>query len=144
MSELNIVEKVLALEKVELLKSLNPDQLARIAGIAEEKTVEAGSVVFDASKVPDALFVVLDGEVELRSPEGIATQAGRSDVLGAWALFDTEPLRITAKAIAPARLLRIGRDEFYDLLSDNMEITASIFATLVRRFRRLVDGGPTK
>ena len=144
MTELNIVEKVLALESVELFASLNPDQLARIAGIAEEKIVEAGAVVFDASKAPDALFVVLEGSVELRSPEGISTQAGRSDVLGAWALFDTDPLRITAKAIAPVRLLRIGRDEFYDLLSDNMEITASIFATLVRRFRRLVDGGSSK
>ena len=36
-------------------------------------------------------------------------------------------------------LLRIGREDFYDLLSDNMEITASIFATLVRRFRKLME-----
>ena len=31
------------------------------------------------------------------------------------------------------------RDDFYDLLSDNMEITASIFSMLVKRFRQLVQ-----
>ena len=42
------------------------------------------------------------------------------------------------------RLLRIGRDDFYDLLSDNMEITASIFTILVRRFRQVLEGGQPK
>ncbi len=36
MSELNLVEKVIALEAVELFKTLTPDQLARIASIATE------------------------------------------------------------------------------------------------------------
>jgi hypothetical protein len=36
MAELNIVEKVIALEGVELLQSLTPEQLSRIASIAKE------------------------------------------------------------------------------------------------------------
>ena len=36
MAELNIVEKVIALEGVDLLKNLSPDQLSRIASIAGE------------------------------------------------------------------------------------------------------------
>ena len=36
MPELNIVEKVIALEGVELLSNLTPDQLARIGSIAQE------------------------------------------------------------------------------------------------------------
>jgi hypothetical protein len=35
--------------------------------------------------------------------------------------------------------LKIARDDFYDLLSDNVEITASVFSTLVKRFRKLVE-----
>jgi CRP-like cAMP-binding protein len=46
---------------------------------------------------------------------------------------------VTAKTVQDTRLLRINRDDFYDLLSDNSEITASIFAQLVRRFRQLVE-----
>lgn len=140
MPELNIVEKVIALEAVDLLKNLKPDQLARIASIAKEAAFVPGAVILDPKKPVDALFVVLDGSVELATAEGVSTRAAQNDVLGAWALFDPEPLNVTATAVEDTRLLRIGRDDFYDLLSDNMEITASIFAMLVKRFRQLVDG----
>ena len=50
-----------------------------------------------------------------------------------------EPMSVTAKTIEDTRVLSIGRDDFYDLLSDNTEITASIFAMLVKRFRQLVE-----
>ena len=65
--------------------------------------------------------------------------ARQNEVLGAWALFDDDPMPVRAKTIEETRLLRIGRDDFYDLLSDNIEITASIFSTLVKRFRKLVE-----
>ncbi len=67
------------------------------------------------------------------------TTARRNDVLGAWALFDSEPMAVTAKTLEDTTLLRIAREDFYDLLSDNMEITAAIFAILVKRFRQLVQ-----
>jgi CRP-like cAMP-binding protein len=59
-------------------------------------------------------------------------------VLGAWALFDSEPMPVTATTTEDTRLLRIGRDDFYELLSDNVEITTAVFSTLVKRFRKLV------
>lgn len=140
MPELNIVEKVIALEAVDLLKNLKPDQLARIATIAREVTCAARDVILDPKRNLDALYVILEGAVEISTGEGVSTRAVRNDVLGAWALFDTEPLNLTATAAEDTRLLRIARDDFYDLLSDNMEITASIFSMLVKRFRQLVDG----
>jgi CRP-like cAMP-binding protein len=144
MPELNIVEKVIALEGVDLLKNLSPDQLSRIASIAGEVHFQPGATILDPTKPLDSLYVILDGTVELSSREGAVTRAGQNDVLGAWALFDPDPLPVTAKAIDDVKLLRIGRDDFYDLLSDNMEITASIFTILVRRFRQVLEGGPSK
>jgi CRP-like cAMP-binding protein len=131
---------VIALEAVELLKNLNPDQLARIASIAKEVSLPPHSKIIEPSTAPDALYIVLDGAIELRGGEGATTIARQNDVIGAWALFDPDPLSVSAVTVEASKLLRIGRDDFYDLLSDNMEITASIFATLVRRFRRMVGG----
>jgi CRP-like cAMP-binding protein len=134
MAGLNIIEKVIALEGVELLRNLTADQLSRIATIAREVQYPPGKVIIEPDKTLDALFVILDGSVEIGP-----TIAKQNDVLGAWALFDTDPMPVTARTIEDTRLLRIGRDEFFDLLSDNMEITASIFSTLVRRFRQLMQ-----
>jgi len=133
MAGLNIVEKVIALEGVELLKNLTPEQLSRIASIAREV-----KVILDPSIPMDALLVVVDGSVELSRDGEVLHTAKQNDVLGAWALFDNDPMPVTAKTVEDTRLLRIGRDDFYDLLSDNAEITAAIFSTLVKRFRKLV------
>ena len=138
-SELNIIEKVIALEGVELLKNLNPDQLARIASIAKEVQFAAGKVILEPGKTLDSLFVILDGTVEISQRGGALVVAKQNEVLGAWALFDPEPMPVTAKTLENTRLLRISRDDFYDLLADNMEITAAIFSMLVRRFRQLVQ-----
>jgi CRP-like cAMP-binding protein len=130
---------VIALEGVDLFQDLEPEQLARIASIAAEVRRSRGHVVLAPSQPLDALFVVLDGTVEL-ARDGVEVHVARqNDVLGAWALFDNEPMPVTATAIEDVRLLRIGRAEFYELLSDHVEITTAIFGTLAKRFRKLVE-----
>lgn len=140
MAELNIVEKVIALEGVELFGSLSPEQLARIATIAREVRYPPQKEIIEPSKPVDALFVIVDGAVELSRKGEALTVARQNEVLGAWALFDeSDPMSVMARTVEDTRLLRIGRDDFYDLLSDNSEITAAIFSTLVKRFRKLVE-----
>lgn len=139
MLERNIVEKVIALEAVELLSSLSPDQLSRIALIAKEVKHPPDKLILQPNQPLEALYVILDGSVEI-SRNGQALHVARQhEVLGSWALFDDSPLPVTATTVEDTALLRISRDDFYDLLSDNMELAASIFSTLVRRFRKLIE-----
>ena len=63
MPELNIVEKVIALEAVELLKNLSPEQLSRIATIAREVKHPPGKTILDPKQPLDALYVIVDGSV---------------------------------------------------------------------------------
>jgi CRP-like cAMP-binding protein len=139
MAELNIVEKVIALEAVDLLRNLNPDQLARIASIAREVKYLPGKIVLEPAQPLDALYVIVDGAVELSRNSEPLHVARQNEVLGAWALFDPDPMPVLARTVEDTRLLRIARDDFFDLLADNMEIAASIMSMLVKRFRRLVE-----
>ncbi len=139
MSELNIVERVIALEGVELLSNLTPEQLLRIASIAQEVKYPPQRLVVQPSEPPDSLYVILDGTVEIARNGETLHVAKQNEVLGAWALFDDAPMPVTAKTLEDTRLLRIRRDDFYDLLSDNVEIMATIFSTLAKRFRKLVE-----
>jgi CRP-like cAMP-binding protein len=139
MAELNLIEKVIALESVDLLRGLSPEQLGRIALIAKEEDHPPERVILKPEQPSDALYVVLDGAVELTRSGAQLHVARQNEVLGAWALFDPEPMPVIARTVEQTKLLRISRDDFFDLLSDNMEITASIFSTLVKRFRKLVE-----
>lgn len=137
--EKNLVEKVIALEAVELLSSLTPDQLARIALIANEVKHPPANLILQPDEPLEALYVILDGAVEISRNGQSLHVAKQNEVLGSWALFDDSPLPVTAKTVEDTVLLRIARDDFYDLLSDNIELAASIFSTLVRRFRKLIE-----
>ena len=140
MPDLNIVEKVIVLEGVELFQGLTPEQLARIGTVAHEVKVPPRKVVLDASKAADSLYIIIEGAVELRRNGEALTVAHRNDVLGAWALFEeSEAMPVSAETVEDTRLLRIGRADFYDLLADHNEITFALFSTLVRRFRKLVE-----
>jgi CRP-like cAMP-binding protein len=139
MPELNLLERVIALEGVDLMSGLEPDQMASIALIATEVRYPPGRVVLEEGKPADAFYVVIDGSVQLtRGPESLET-AGANTVLGVWALWDQDELApFGATAREDSRLLRIGREEFYDLLADNSDITAAILSKLMKRFEKLV------
>lgn len=137
MAELNLIEKVLALEAVDLFQSLTAEQLAEIAAISRETHFAPGAVILAAKEPVDSLFVVIDGEVELRRDGAAFHTAAPGEVLGAWALFDDHPGGVDAAARSDVKLLRVSRTDFYDLLTDNTQITQAIFSTLVRRFRQL-------
>lgn len=122
---------MIALEGVELLGTLSPEHLATIAVVATEMQVPPGRVILD---------IVLDGSVELSHDGSVLDAAGQNALLGAWALFDEDaPIPLTARALSDTHLLRVGRDDFYELLADNGDITTAVFSTLVKRFRKLVE-----
>jgi CRP-like cAMP-binding protein len=139
MPELNIVEKVIALEGVELLGNLTPEQLFEIASIAQEVRHPPGKTVLDPAQPPESLYVILDGAVELLRNGQQLHVARQNEVLGAWALFDDSLMPVTARTLEDTRLLRIRREDFYDLLADHVEVMSAIFSTLAKRFRKLVE-----
>ena len=55
MAELNIIEKVIALEAVDLLKNLSAEQLSRIASIAKEVRYGPGRMIIGPDTTLDGL-----------------------------------------------------------------------------------------
>ncbi len=140
MRQLNIVERVIALEGVDLMKGLTPDQLSRVAAIATQESAPPGRDILTPQSPLDAMYIILDGRVALLQAGEQLEVVHQNEVLGSWALLDNSPLPVTARALEDTVLLRISRDDFFDLLSDNMEIASAILSTLVKRFRALLSG----
>ncbi len=137
-SSMDLIEKVFLLQKIDLLQDARSAHLALLASIAEEVEVEAGTVLIREDEPTDALYVVVDGRVEMR---GVADQrllAGPGQAFGTWALIDEAPSLVTATTVMPSRLLRIARADFYDLLADHAELALGLLQGLARRVRTLV------
>lgn len=136
---LTVVEKALQLRSVDVLQLASTEDLAAVARIAEEVVLEQGTEIYREGDPPDALFVVVEGQVRLhRGDEEIAVlEAG--EAFGTWALFDESARVSSATTIERSRLLRIEREEFLALLADRADIVQAIFKAMVERLRDLAD-----
>ena len=136
MANLNLVEKVIALEGVELFEGMSPHQLARIAAIAREVRFAPGDFLLDRAQHRNGLHVIVDGAAELRHGSEPVSKVGGGHVLGMWSIFeDTDPMHITARALDDTRVLQINEEDFFELLSDESDMTSAMFSSLVKRLR---------
>lgn len=136
---LTTVEKVIYLQEFDVFEDTLTEDLSYLAAITDEIRLEADSVIFKEGDFSDALYMVIRGEIRLTRENEEVMVARSKDSFGTWALFDDEPRVATATALEESVLLRIDKDDFFDLLADNVKITQSILKTLVRRMRSLMN-----
>jgi len=131
------IERVLLLQNVDLLSKVTSEQLSRLAGIAEEIEEPPGEVIYTEGDAPDGLYVVISGAVSMRRGGDEIDRIAPNGAFGVWALFDDEPRVATAQSVEATRLLFVSRDDFYDVLSDDVEMVAALFKHLVQRIRKI-------
>ena len=135
--EMDLIEKVFLLQRVDLLKDARSAHLALLASIAEEVGVEKDATLIREGEPTEALYVVTRGAVELQGVGGrIAAAEGQA--FGTWALIDEAPSLVEARATEASRLLRIRREDFHDLVADHPELAIGLLQGLARRIRTLV------
>lgn len=132
---ISTVEKVLFLRGAELFASLSGEDLARIALLADEDTRVAGEEVFHEGDVADALYVVVEGRVRVLRAGSLVAELGEREVFGEMALLDPAPRSATIQAATDAVLLRIRREDFQDLLAEELEVARAVIRVLARRLR---------
>lgn len=135
---LTTVEKVLFLQDVDIFEYTSTEDLAQIAAITDEIEINADEIIFKEGEFPDAMYIVSQGKVSLTREGQEVMVAEHKDVFGTWALFDDEPRVATAKTLENTMLLRIDKEDFIDLLADNVAITQSLLKTMVKRLRKLM------
>lgn len=135
---LTTVEKIIILQDVDVFEQLTTEDLAHIAAISEEITVTKNTMIYKEGGFPNSMYLLMVGKVRLLQGEKELMVAGNKDTFGIWALFDDQPRMVTAIALEDCHLLRIDKDDFIDVLAENVRITQGILKALVRRVRGLM------
>lgn len=136
---ISIIERVIFLQNVDVFSELPSDKLALIAAVAEEITFEAGDAIYKEGDASDAMYLVIDGVVSLHRGQAEVTLARAKEAFGTWALFDDELRVVGATVSATCRVLRVSKDDFVELLADNVEITQAVLKAVVGRLRAVVS-----
>ena len=98
---------------------------------------QANSTIFAEGSPGDAMYVVLDGEVELRVRGEVLEVAGPGDIVGEMALIDTKPRSATARAISDCRLASVDERRFLYLVHDTPLFALHVMRVLADRLRRM-------
>ena len=136
---LTTIEKVIFLQEIDAFANLNSEDLAHIASISEEVSFPKGSVIYREKGNPDSMYLIISGRVRLHQGQHEVMIAGERNAFGTWALFDDEPRVVTATTVEDSCLLRIEKEDFIDLLADNVQITQGILKSFVGRIRGLME-----
>src|SRR5712664_778957 len=130
-------------EKAELLRvpvfvDLPDDQIAWFIGQAEELRLKAGDAYFRQGDPADAMFVVLEGQLQARGEIGgetvvIAMKPG--DVTGALPFSRMKQFTVGVRAVTDARVLRFPAALFPELIQKMPELTKRLVGLMSDRIR---------
>ena len=127
------------LRRVPLFAELDEDDLAWIAGSCEMEELAPGEVVAAEGDEGDALFVITEGELEVvkrsRSADVPIARLGPGEIVGEMAVLEGSPRNATIRAVAPSRVVRIGRDVVMELVRTRPSAALSIIRTVTGRLR---------
>ena len=99
------------------------------------KDVSAGTVIFQEGASGADMFGILEGEVELRLPNGVVHRLGPDDTFGEMAIIDNSPRSATAVAVTDAKLAVIDRPRFLFLVQETPMFAVQVMSNIAERLR---------
>jgi CRP/FNR family transcriptional regulator, cyclic AMP receptor protein len=128
------------LARTMLFGGLDKDDLRRLAGIARETTLPAGSTLFDQGDESDGLYIVVTGIIRIYltaddTREATINLLEDGEVIGEMALLDGLPRSAGAAALTEAKLIFIPREPFLELLDSSPGLARQIILMLCERLR---------
>ena len=132
------IEKVIFLKSVDIFEHATVEQLGHIAGLMEEENFEAGETIYKEGEPGDTLYVILSGRVLIEKNGSTLRELKAKEAFGTLEVLDFHPRAATVKAIDQIRVLKLNGQEFYELLSIDIEMVQAVFRTLCGLVRRLL------
>jgi len=131
------VEKILFLKGTPLFSRLPGEDLAPLARVAEMIHFSEGEFVFKEGDPGDYFYVLINGEVLLESQETELRRICPPGMIGELAVLDRGSQSCSARALQPSDLLRLGSEEFFEVLHEQTEIAEALIRILAGEVREI-------
>jgi signal transduction histidine kinase len=127
------------LRRVPLFADLSEEDLEQLYRMAETVSIPAGDLVFEEGSLGDALYVVLDGELEVskrQSGQDVVLAVRRAgEFIGEMSLLEQAPRSASVRTLKESRLLMINQAAFETLLSCSPSAHLTMLRTVTSRLR---------
>ena len=104
---------------------------------ADPRVCGLGEVIFSTWDMGFEMYVVLDGEVELKVDSTVLETLGPGQPFGEMALIDQSPRTATAIARTPCKLAVIPEKRFLFMVQQTPEFALQIMKVMAVRLRKM-------
>ncbi len=136
MPELARIETVVFLQSVDLFSYCKAEEVLRIAAIAQERSYKAGDRIYGVNDPSDALFCVVRGIVKVDGADGTSRLYPPLSTFGGIDILRGRLRTDNATAQGDCLVLAIESDDFFDLLSNNIDIVKALFRHLIETLQQ--------
>ncbi len=139
---LSAMERVLHLHRVPLLNGLPPQDIQRVADVANEQDFTDGEVICEQGEAGDEMYVIISGEVRImvqnenEAPKEIARRKV-GDVVGEMSIISGDARIATMIASGDTRALCLDRLSFEGLLRERPEVSLAVMRELCNRLKQI-------
>lgn len=138
---LSTLDRVLLLREVPMFSGLSPEDLERIAEIAEEQLFLDKALLCREGEPGHALFIIASGTVDVLKKSGdsekVLASRTTGDFVGEMAILEVAPRSATLKARGGVRTLVIDGEAFKAILYDRPQVAVSVLRRMSTRVREL-------
>ncbi|MEW6085380.1 MAG: Npt1/Npt2 family nucleotide transporter [Chloroflexota bacterium] len=141
MKTLSTLERILLLREIPMFSKLSPEDLEKIAEIAQEQLFLSRSTLCKEGDPGNTLFIIVSGRVDViisaGKKENVIASRGPGEFVGEMAILESMPRSATLKARGDVRVLVIDGDSFNSILMDRPEVAVSVLRHMSGRVRQL-------
>jgi len=126
------------LRAADLLEPLTDDEIDTLAHRVETPTFGADETLFEQDEPGDSCYLIWTGRIAVRERdeqrrEILLAELGPGAILGEMSLLTGEPRSAGAVAIEETHTIRIGHEDFAEVLTANPQIAESLAAIIEQR-----------
>jgi len=127
------------LADIQILRGLDHRDLERIQHTGEFLEMPAECRLIEEGAVPQSLFLLIDGKLEVFMPDPADRAHGKrmatinpGDSCGEYGFIDRRPASASVKAVVSSLVFEIRNDDFDALMRDHRELERAVFRNLLR------------
>ena len=128
------------LQNIPMFRNVDIAKLRLLAMSGNRIQYEAGEIIFKQAGEPDAVYVLLEGTVDIireTEPRVRLAQLGGNAMFGETGVLCDMPRTATVEASTPAIVIEIERNAFNEVVRDVPQLALAIARELARRLEHM-------
>jgi CRP/FNR family cyclic AMP-dependent transcriptional regulator len=121
------------LKKIDLFESFPDEDVERLAGVADEVSIDEGESLVRAGTPPDQLYVIEEGNAEVRRDDEVIAKLGPGDVVGERGVLKRGLRNATVVATSPVRAIFVTSSQVRQLRQDHPDLDERLQTILDER-----------